>query len=275
MIEIIKKILIPKVYLPIIYILIAILINKILEKIIDKLITKKQSSLIKNSYNYKKTETFKVLAKNIIKYLVIIFLVLAILTVYGVDVTSILASLGIVGIVLGLALQDLAKDIIAGFSIILENQYAIGDIISIAGFKGEVIFLGLKTTKIKNYEGQVKIIANRNATEVINYSMETYLAIVDVDVSYEEENAKVEKVLTTLADELTTSLPKLKGKVELLGIQELASSSVKYRIIAPTKASDYIEIERKIRKAVKEKLDQEHIKIPYPQIEVHHGNERI
>lgn len=194
------------------------------------------------------------------------------MTVYGVDVTSVLTGLGIVGVVLGLALQDLAKDIIAGFSIIFENQYAIGDTISINGFKGEVIFLGLKTTKIKNYEGQVKIVANRNATEVINYSMENSLAIVDIDVSYEEDNEKVEKVLTELATELTKTLPKLKGKVELLGIQELASSSVKYRMIAPTVSMEHFEIERKIRKEVKERLDKENIKIPYPQLEVHHGN---
>ena len=180
--------------------------------------------------------------------------------------------MGIVGVVLGFALQDLAKDIIAGFSIIFENQYAIGDTISINGFKGEVIFLGLKTTKIKNYEGQVKIVANRNATEVINYSMENSLAIVDIDVSYEEDNEKVEKVLTELATELTKTLPKLKGKVELLGIQELASSSVKYRMIAPTVSMEHFEIERKIRKEVKERLDKENIKIPYPQLEVHHGN---
>ena len=212
------------------------------------------------------------LLKNITKYTVIIFLILAILTVYGVDVTSVLTGLGIVGVVLGLALQDLAKDIIAGFSIIFENQYAIGDTISINGFKGEVIFLGLKTTKIKNYEGQVKIVANRNATEVINYSMENSLAIVDIDVSYEEDNEKVEKVLTELATELTKTLPKLKGKVELLGIQELASSSVKYRMIAPTVSMEHFEIERKIRKEVKERLDKENIKIPYPQLEVHHGN---
>lgn len=265
------KILIPQVYLPILYIIFAIIINNILKEIIDKILIKKQEKLNKNSYNYKKTETFKILLKNIVKYLVVIFLILAILTVYGVNVTSILAGLGIVGIVLGLAFQDLAKDIIAGFSIILENQYAIGDTISISGFKGKVIFLGLKTTKIKNYEGQVKIIANRNATEVINYSMEDSLAIIDIDISYEENNEKVEKVLTELAADLTKQLPKLKGKVELLGIQELTSFSVKYRIIAPTISMEHFDIERKIRKKVKERLDQENIKIPYPQIEVHNG----
>ena len=271
MIEILEKILIPQVYLPVIYIIIAIIINGILKELLDKIFIKRQDNLNKNSYNYKKTETFKVLIKNIVKYIIIIFLILAILTVYGINVTSILAGLGIVGVVLGLALQDLAKDIIAGFSIILENQYAIGDIISISDFKGEVIFLGLKTTKIKNYEGQVKIIANRNATEVINYSMEDSLAIVDIDVSYEEDNEKVEKVLTELTKELTKTLSKLKGKVELLGIQELTSSSVKYRITAKTMAMEHFSIERQIRKQVKERLDQENIKIPYPQIEVHNG----
>jgi len=271
MLEILEKVLIPQVYLPVIYTCIAIILNSILKRLLDKLIIKKQNTFTKNSYNYKKTETFKVLLKNIIKYIIITFLVLAILSVYGVNVTSILAGLGIVGVVLGLALQDLAKDIIAGFSIILENQYAIGDIISIGDFKGEVIFLGIKTTKIKNYEGQVKIIANRNAIDIINYSMEDSLAIVDINVSYEENNEKVEKVLAKLAEELSEELPKLKGKVELLGIQELSSYSVKYRMVVNTIPMEHFGIERKIRKAVKERLDKENIRIPYPQIEVNNG----
>lgn len=267
-----EKYLIPEIYLPIIYLCIAILINGILKRIIDKIISRKQLEFSKNSYNYKKTETFKVLLKNGIKYIIAIFLILAVLTVYGIDISSILAGLGIVGVVTGLALQDLAKDIIAGFTIILENQYAIGDTISVGDFKGEVIFLGLKTTRIKNAQGQIKIIANHNITEVINYSMHNSLAIVDIDISYEENNEHVEKVLMELSKELTKTLPKLKGKVELLGIQELTSSAVKYRIIAPTVAMEHFAIERKLRKAIKERLDKEHIKIPYPQIEVHNGN---
>lgn len=266
-----EKYFIPQIYLPIIYTCVAVIINGILKRIIDKIISKKQESFSKNSYNYKKTETFKILLKNITKYLIIIFLILAILTVYGINITSFLAGLGIVGVIVGLALQDLAKDLIAGFTIILENQYAIGDTISIGDFKGEVIYLGLKTTRIKNYEGQIKIIANRNISEVINYSMSNSLAIVDIDISYEENNNKVEKVLNTLADDLSQKLPNLKGKVQLLGIQDLASSSVKYRIIAPTVAMEHYEIERILRKEIKERLDKEHIKIPYPQIEVHHG----
>ena len=265
--EVLEKLIIPEVYLPIIYICIAIIVNSILKRIIKKIVEKRQQNLNKSSYNYKKMETFKTLLVNVIKYIIITFLILSILSIYGINVTSILAGLGIVGLVVGLALQDLAKDIIAGFTIIIENQYAMGDIISIGDFKGEVIFLGLKTTKIKNYEGQVKIIANRNATEVINYSMEHSLAIVDVDIAYEENNKHVEEVLTKLAKELTNELPKLKGDVELLGIQSLSSSSVIYRMTAKTLAMEHIKIERIIRKRIKETLDKENIKIPYTQID--------
>lgn len=269
--DILEKVVIPQVYLPIIYVCISIIVYSILKRIIDKIISKKQVKLNKSSFNYKKIETFKVVLENIIKYIIITFLILAILTVYGIDVTSILAGLGIAGIIVGLALQDLAKDIIAGFSIIIENQYAMGDIISIGDFKGEVIHLGLKTTKIKSFDGKVKIVANRNTTEVINYSMEDSLAIVDIDIAYEEKNAKVEKVLKELAAELTETLPNLKGEVELLGIQDLTSSSVKYRITAKTKSTENFKVERLMRKEIKERLDKEKIKIPYPQIEVHNG----
>ncbi len=144
-----EKIMIPEIYLPIIYICFAILLNGICKRVIGTIIKSKQKNLNKNSYNYKKTETFRVLMNNIIKYVIILFLVLAILTVYGVNVTSILAGLGIAGVVASLALQDLAKDIIAGMGIILENQYAMGDTISINGFKGEVVFLGLKLLELE------------------------------------------------------------------------------------------------------------------------------
>lgn len=266
-----EKVLIPEVYLPILYICIAILVNGIAKRFINKIIKNKQETLDKSSYNYKKTETFRVLVTNLIKYVIMLLLILAILTVYGVNVTSVLAGLGIVGVVAGLALQDFAKDIISGASIIIENQYAIGDIISIGDFKGEVVFLGLKTTRIKNWEGQVKIIANRNINEVINYSMENSLAIVDISISYEDNIEKVEAVLTELADTLSETLPNLTGKVELLGINKLDDSAVVFRMTAPTISMKHFAIEREIRKQVKICLDKKKIKIPYPQIEVHNG----
>lgn len=266
-----EELFIPEVYLPILYICLSIIVYVILKRIINRLINLKQTKLEKNSFNYKKTETFKILVQNIVKYIIILFLILAILTVYGVDVTSVLAGLGIVGVVVGLALQDFVKDIIAGISIIIENQYAIGDIISVDGFKGEVVFLGLKTTKIKSWTGEIKILANRNINSIINYSMNPNLAIIDISASYEDDTNKVEEVLKKILEELNATLPLLKGKMEYLGIESLSDSSVIYRIVAPVQYNNLEKCRRLLRKALKDAFDKENIKIPYPQIEVHNG----
>lgn len=266
-----KKLFIKEIYLPLIYIIIAYVIYRILKWVILITIGKKQEHLSKNSYNYKRMETFKSLSVNITKWAVIIVTGLTILTVYGIDISSVLAGLGIVSAALALAFQDVLKDFIAGISIILENQFALGDNVSIGGFRGDVVQMGLKSTRIRNYEGEIKILANRNITEVINYSCSYSMAIVDVSVSYEDDIEKVERVLNELCVELTSSLTKLKGKVELLGIENLDESAVIFRIVAKTSSMEHFRINREIRKAIKLRLDKENIKIPYPQIEVHNG----
>ena len=109
------------------------------------------------------------------------------LEVYNVDTKSLIASLGVFSLVVGLAVQDTLKDFISGITIILENQFEVGDNVTISGFRGDVIYMGLKTTKIKSYEGEVFMIANRNITEVINHTVSNDLAIIDIPIAYEED----------------------------------------------------------------------------------------
>lgn len=266
-----EKIFIPQLYLPVIYICVAILINGLFKRIIQSVIRTKLKKMDKSSFNYKRTETIATLISNCIKYIISIFTLLAILTVFGIDVSSVLAGLGIIGLILGLALQDFAKDIIAGISILLENQYAIGDYVSVGDFTGEVIFLGLKTTKIRSWDGKVKIIANHNITEIINYNMADSMAIVDIGVAYESDFEKVEKVLDKLVKKMTEELPNLRGEVRVLGVEQVADSSVVYRVVAPTVPMEHYGIQRLMRKILVEGFIKEGIKIPYTQIEVHDG----
>ena len=256
-----------EVYLPVLYIVLGIVLYFIGKSIMVRVFTIK----LKHHDNQNRAKTIQLLLQNIMKYIIGAFVILAILTVYGIDVKAILAGLGIAGLVLCLALQDTIKDFLSGMTIILENQYMIGDTIEVNGFKGEVIFLGLKTTRIKHYEGEVMIISNRNITQVINYSAEPSLAIVDVSISYESDIALVEKTLATLAKKLTKELPKIKGEVQSLGINEMGDSALVYRMVVPAEPMQHYEVEREMRKQIKLALDQEHIKIPYPQIEVYHG----
>ncbi len=254
---------------PLLYILIGVITFLILKRLINNNLFYKKDLLKKRHYK-KKVETVRMMLTNLIKYIIIIIVILAILPVYGINVKSIVAGLGITAAILGLAFQDIAKDLLAGIFIISEDQYEVGDTIQIGDFMGEVTRIGLKTTRIKDIKGRTKIIANHNITEVINYNLEDSVAIIDVSVAYEENLDKVEKILESLAEELTNSLENLKGKVEILGINELDDSAVVYRITARVSSMEQFKTERIIRKKIKDRFEKEKIKIPYPQIEVHH-----
>jgi small conductance mechanosensitive channel len=161
------------------------------------------------------------------------------------------------------------KDVLVGVSILFENQFAVGDLIKIGDFTGTVISLGLKTTKLQAYTGEVKIISNRNITELINYSVDKTLAVVDLAVSYESKIEKVEKILLVAAATMKEKIDNLAGDIELLGVQELSDSAVIFRIVAKCKPAKHFEVERQLKKEFKNVLDKNGVKIPYTQIEVH------
>ena len=127
----------------------------------------------------------------------------------------------------------------------------------------------MKTTKIKAYTGEINIVANRNIQEVINHSFSNSLAIVDFEISYDEDLNKVEDVLNSLCKQMAADFPDVQGDVKLLGIEDLGSSGIKYRITAETKSMEHFALQRKIRKAVREELGKQGIEIPYTQVVIH------
>ena len=264
-----EKVMVKEVVGPILVICISILINGVIKNVVHRFfhITKKRLT----TKEEKRTITVVSLITNIIKYIIILIDVIIILGIYGIPTTSIIASLGAVGVVLGLALQDTLKDFVSGFFMITENQYRMGDWVDIGNFQGEVINIGLKTTQIRAYTGEVKIISNRTITEVINYNLANSLAIVDVPIPYEEDYEKAEDVLKKLCDHLTNTLEKIKGNVTLLGINEYGNQGLIYRITVDTIPTEHYGVQREIRKQVKKVLDEKNIKMGYPQVVVHNG----
>ena len=249
-----------KLVWPIAYILIGLLIYEVLKLIIKKA----EKRNFENRHHQKRVKTISGLIINIIKYITIIVVFIAILANFGVNVKSIIAGLGITAALIGLAFQDLAKDLI-------EDQYEIGDTIEVNGFLGEVVGLGLRTTRVRNLKGQTLIIANHTITEIINYNLADNMAIIDVSVAYEENLEKVEKVLTELSTELKKKYPKIKKNMQILGVEELEASGVVYKVGIPSSTGSYFEMQRILRKEIKLAFDKAKIKIPYQQIEVHNG----
>lgn len=259
-------ILIKEVVGPILIILISIVFYIIIKKVIDRVF-----KIRNNHVDKRKSKTINSLINNLIKYFIIIVDIVMILDIFGIDTKTLIASLGVVGLVAGLAVQDTLKDFVAGMSIILENQYRVGDTITVKGFRGEVIDLGIKSTKIRAYTGEIMIIANHLIEEVINHSLEKSVAIVDIPVSYNTDIDTLEIVLRELFKDLNKSIKGLKGEIQLLGVQSYDDSSITYRVIVDTVPMEYLQVERDLKKAIKKCLDDNNIEIPFPQVVVHNG----
>lgn len=264
--KIFEIILSKKVIGPALTVIIAYLLYRVLKSVITKIFNFR----FKNVDNNKK-KMIRDLINNLMKYFIIIMSSLIILDIYGIDTKALITSLGVVGLVFGLAIQDVLKDFIAGITIIIEDQYRIGDTIRVNDFKGEVIALGIKTTRIKALTGEILIIPNHLITDVINYSHSKSLAVVDVSISYESDIDKAIEVLTTMVKDIAKDIPTITGKVEVLGVQDLGDSSISIRITAETKPLENLAVEREIRKQAKLVLDKNKISIPYPQVVIHDG----
>ena len=219
----------------------------------------------------KRQLTMQKLILNTVKYAIIILVGATILNILGVNVTSIVAGLGVASVILSLALKDVMQDILAGFSIIMEDQFDIGDLVEINGFTGTVIDLGLKSTKIKSYENTVKIISNITITEVINYSKSNPNLIIDIPIPYEIDNKQADKVIAKIIKRIEKELTDLKGEVKLWGLNKFADSHIDYRMLIPVKIDSQFAAKRQINRIIKEEYDKENISVPYNIIEVKNG----
>lgn len=251
-----------KIFTSIIIIIVCVLICSL-----SKIVVAKVFKLKNKNVDIKKRHTIVNLINNLFRIFVITIGLILILQSFGVDTASFVASLGVFSLVVGLAIQDVLKDIIAGISMIFEGQYNIGDWVKIGDFKGEVLTSNFRTTKLKAYTGEIKIISNRNITEIINYSMSKTTAIIDVSVAYESDLAKVKKVLNEMCDDLISN--KVVKEIECLGVQELEISGIVYRLIARDDYVTSIILSRLIKEKVIETFNMNNITIPYQQVVIH------
>ena len=258
----IKVITSEKFYLPFVYVLVGLFLYLVVNSVINKLTAKHKSTRGRD----KRKDTIIDLSKNIFKYIIVILIILQILKLYGVDTTSIIASIGVFAAVIGLAFQDILKDLLAGISIIFDNKFAVGDIVEINGFSGTVIQLGLRTTKIKAFTGEVKSIGNSSFNEVINFNLAKADLFMKLNVAYDTDLDKLEKVLESLRDDIMKIDDVIDYK--LLGVDELGESSVVYMVNISCNAMTGAIIKRQVLRLVKDAFDKEKINIPYTTIDI-------
>ena len=203
------------------------------------------------------------------KYLGAIILIFAILGTLGVDTTVLLASAGILSLIVGLGAQPLIEDIFAGIFIVFERTFEIGDIIVVDGFRGTVKEMGIRTTKIEDAGGDVKVINNSDIRTLINMTSKLSTAVCDISISYNEDIEKVEQVLNENLGKIKEKYKPIVNGPTYVGVQSLADSAVIIRITAECNEMMRYQVQRDINREVKIIFEKNNIQIPYPQIVVH------
>lgn len=237
-------------------------LNRIVQLLID-LLTKKRNN----------NPTAIHLLRSTVKYTLYAVGAFLVLTAFGVNSTTLVASVGIIGLVVSFGAQSLVEDVISGLFLIIEKQFAVGEIVIIGDYRGVVKEIGLRTTKIVdaiNYD--LKIINNSDIRNVINSSQNLSTAICEIGIEYDQDILTVEKELETL---LLTLGKKYQDVIvegpTYVGVQTLGDSSVNLRITAKTLETEKFNVQRLLNREIKIMFDEKGIGIPFPQIVMHQG----
>lgn len=199
-------------------------------------------------------------------FLGVVFIILA----WGVETTTLLASLGLVGLVISFGAQGLVEDVLSGLFLIMENQYQVGDIVLLDDFRGKVEHLGLRTTRfVDPITLDVRIVNNSDVKSLINLSTELSLAVCDMSIEYGEDLIKVETLINEFLPLLSAKHKMFKKGPVYNGVQALADSAVILRITAKVTEDDLKQAQRILNRELKLLFDQNGINIPFPQLVVH------
>lgn len=217
-----------------------------------------------------KAKTMFSLLDGFVKYACAIAIIILILKACGVNTAALVASIGVLTLVVGLGAQPLIADIIAGIFIIFEDEYHVGEIVTINDFRGTVLEIGIRSTKLLDTAGNIKIINNSAIGDVINLSRELSLAVVDCDFPYDVPVELIENLLKDNFDKIATNIPAIKEGPYYKGVCMFKDSNVTIKIVAKCLEEDRFQVERDLNREYRRILTEKGIDIAYPQVVVNY-----
>ena len=229
--------------------------------------------LAKVAFHGKKAVTIARLMVSFLKWVIFLCAIFFVLDAWGANTTTMLASAGVLTLIIGLGAQSLIADILAGIFIVFEGEFQVGDIVIIDSWRGEVKEIGMRTTKLLDVGGNIKIVNNSEIKTIINQTQELSLAKASVFISY---NARIEKVEAVIADNIEKIKEKIPAIVKgpiYMGVSELGESGVELLFVAYCKEDDIYQVQRDINREIKIMFDDNNIEIPFNQLVVHMGED--
>lgn len=240
-----------------------IIIKKIAELVLSKLNPKKP-----------KTRSLITLLRSALSYVVVIIGIFWCLSAVGVNVSTIFASVGILALIIGFGAQSLVEDMVTGVFLVFEDQFNVGDIIEVEGFRGTVESIGLRTTAIRDVGNNVKVINNSDLRNILNKSTASSFAVTTCSISYNQDVDEAEAKIQSFLPKIREKYPEIfRQDPKYVGVQELGESGVILKFIAEVSEKDVFSAPRILNREIKVWFDKLGIEIPFNQIVIHNAKD--
>ena len=218
----------------------------------------------------RKGKTLISLLSSLLHYVAAIVILCWGLSILGVNVNAIVASVGIVALIVGFGAESLVADVVTGIFLLFENQYNVGDIVEVNGFRGTVKEIGIRTTSIVDTGDNIKIINNSEMKNILNRSDNISRAVSDIAIPYETDLEALEAKLPKLMEDIYEARKDvMESAPRYLGVQQLGDSSVILRFVVDVAEKDIYTGARILNRDLWLGFRKLGVECPFPQMDVH------
>ncbi|GAB35004.1 putative MscS family transporter [Gordonia otitidis NBRC 100426] len=225
------------------------------------------SRAVINERRAQRARTIGSVLKSVVSIVLLTWVVLAVLSVLGVNIAPFIASAGVIGLAIGFGAQNLVRDFVTGIFMLLEDQYGVGDVVDLGEAVGEVESVGLRITTVRDLDGTLWYVRNGEIARVGNMSQEYAVARVEVPVALTADVDRAQEVALDAAHEAAESSSlsdDVTGEPEMLGVQELSADQLTLRMTVTTRPNSQWKVQRTLRREILRAYDENGIELPYP-----------
>ena len=249
-----------RMFMALVVIAIGVVITKLGKRLIMKVGLRKAN---KNIIAVHRSETSRSIVGSIFSYIIFFIIIAVVLSLFGMDVSSMLAAAGVVSVAVAFGAQTLVKDLLAGLFIWSERSVAVGDIVNINDLTGTVESITIRTTSIRNYNGNIIIIPNGDIRAITNMSRGFKRAIVNVPCPYEENQERLVAMVKEEMEIAAKEIPGINDVPDVMSIVAFDHNSVRLQVAVVCPIGEHWRIERDIRSRIKARFDREGIIMPH------------
>ncbi len=245
-------------------VLISFLAMRVISRLIDRLFKSREDEQRVLIRDNRRLMTLRTVIRSFVRYTVYFVGGIMVLGELGVNTSGLVAGAGIAGVALGFGAQNLVRDVLTGFLILFEDQFAVGDYVAISGVSGVVEEIGLRVTKVRDFAGQLHVVPNGSIGLVTNFRGRAMRIMFDIQVPYSTDVELAIGALQDAFDRQRESIPDIVDGPTVLGVQDLGDSGIALRVWATAQPMQQWALERRLKLLVKKVMDDNGISVAYP-----------